>query len=345
MSTGAGMFQGAASGAATGAMFGPWGAVAGGVIGGLSGLFGSRSAKRAAQQKEQLARQQDMERRAAQGWQADEMTRLGNQYGEASKFVPQGIRTNFGSAGMGEDGTMTSNLDHRYMNTEMRDKWGNLFNQEYDRMQGFDPEKLAAERYGMMQKLVAGDRAAKTDSTVGMLLRRGLIGSAANDGTGTQSNPLMSGLQRGFADEDTKLALESMDFADRRRQSGFGLLGGMQGQMQGIDRQAFEMSNGLMQSSYGWSNMMNNHRMTALNNQYGMYGDATNARTNSMMPADFVRNAANNVTDVRQARDHGAYAAIPQLFQGFSGMFGGGSSLPPMREAPGEGGGSFTGRF
>lgn len=331
-----GMFQGAASGAMTGASFGPWGALAGGVIGGISGLLGSRSARK----KEDEARRQDQERRAAYGWGADQYNALGNRYGEDSKFVPQGVRTQFGRSFRDPaTGEMVSEMDPRY--TQMRDQWGNLFNQEYDRMQGFDPEKLAADRYGMMQRLLAGDRAVKTDNTMGMMLRRGLIGSAANDGTGGQTNPIMSGLQRSFADEDTKLALESMNWADQRRQQGLGLLSGMQGNIMGIDSRG----DNLLEQSRGWSGMMNTHNLNALNGEYGFYGSGVDMGMKARLPADFVRMARNNTIDTNTAGATSFLGQLPGVFQGFRGMFGGGTGNMPLPEAPGEGGGSFVGRF
>lgn len=314
------LFQGAAQGALAGSSMGPVGAIGGAIIGGLSGLLGSRSARRAAQE----AAQQDAQRRAAQLWGAGEYNRLGSQYGEQAEFIPQGVRTQFGRMYQTPEGEMATELDPRW--AAQRDQFGSLFNQEYDRLQGFDPTKLAADRYATMQRLLAPDRAAKTESTMGMLLRKGLIGSAANDGTGAVTNPFMSSLQRSFADEDTKLGLEAMDFADRRRLQGLGLLTGFSNQMQGIDARG----DNLLSQGYQWSGMMNNHNLARLNNQYNMLGRGVNLQMESMMPADFVRQASQDARDARTGMYTGFLNQMPRMF----GMFTGSSPAPGYGSAP-----------
>lgn len=318
MSTGAGMFQGAASGAATGASFGPWGALAGGVIGGLSGLLGSRSAKKQRQEQER----RDQERRAAYNWYGGEMTNLANRYGEDSKFNAVGVRTQFGQAYRDpETGEMVTQLDPRY--SQMRDQYGNLFQSEYDRMLNFDPEALAADRYKKMQSLVAGNRAEQTEGMLGSLLRKGLIGTGATDGTGRMSNPLMAGLQRGYADEDTKMALESMNFADARRIQGLGLLSGFTNNMMGIDARG----DNLLGQSYNWSGMTNQHNLNALGTQYDMYGQGLRGMLQGRLPAEFVSDARNAETagkyGMYQGMVQGAGQFIPQMIGMFNGSWNG----------------------
>lgn len=320
MSTGAGMFSGAAQGAMAGAPLGPWGMVGGAVIGGISGLLGSRSAKKASQR----AAEEDNQRRAAQRWGADQYNALGNRFGEAAKFVPTGVRTAYGTAQMGPDGMMTGELDPRYVG--YRDNWDQLFQGELGRMMNFDPEALAADRYKKMQSLVMPSRDEQLDNTQGMMLRRGLIGSVSTDGTGRSTNPLYNSLARAWGDEDTKMGLESMEFADRRRMQGFGLLSGMQGQIQGIDA----LSERPLQNSYQWSGMMNNHNLAALAPEYDMYGRGIGLQMNSMMPASFVRQAQDERTATNTA---GATSFLNQL-PGMFSMFG---QTPPPPNGIGSG--------
>lgn len=333
-----GIFGGAAQGAMAGSALGPWGMVGGAVIGGLSGLLGGRSAKRQRQEAERM----DQQRRAAYSQYGQELTNLGSRYGEEATFRPVGVRTQFGRTFQDpETGEMVSELDPRY--AARRGQFDTLFNQEYERLQGFDPEKLAADRYGMMQRLVAGNRAEQMEGAYGTLLRKGLLGGAARDGSGRVSNPLVAGLQRGYADEDTKLALEAMNFADQRRLQGLGLLSGLQGQVAGIDMRG----NDLLSQGYNWSGMTNAHRLSALGNEYGMYQGGLNAMLQSRLPGQGVSDARNAETAGRygmyQGMLQGAGQFIPQIA---GGLFG--STPPPigpMPEAPGEGTGSFVGRF
>jgi hypothetical protein len=285
----------------SGASLGPWGAVGGAVLGGISGLLGSRSARKQRQEQER----RDQERRAAYNWYGGEMTNLANRYGEDSKFNAVGVRTGFGRSYRDpQTGEMVSELDPRY--SQMRDQYGNLFQSEYDRMMNFDPEALAADRYAKMQKLVAGNRADQQEGMFGTLLRKGLIGAGATDGTGRVSNPLMAGMQRGWADEDTKMALESMGFADARRVQGLGLLSGLSGNMMGIDARG----DNLMDQSYKWSGMTNTHNLNALGAQYDMYGQGLRGMLQGRLPAEFVSDARNQETA-------GRYGMYQGLVQGF----------------------------
>lgn len=304
------LFQGAAQGAMSGASLGPWGAVGGAVIGGLSGLLGSRSAKKAAQR----AAEEDRQRRAAQGWAAGQYTDLGNRFGEAAKFVPTGVRTAYGSAQMGPDGMMTATLDPKYQGYSS--DWDNLFQSELGRMQNFDPEALAADRYKKMQSLVLPGREEQLDATQGMMLRRGLIGSTATGANGTAQNPLYNAMARSWGDEDTKMGLESMNFADQRRIQGLGLLSGMMGQIQGID----QMADRPLEMSRGWSGMMNQHNLSALAPQYNLYGQGIETQMNSMMPASFVRQAQNASTATNAAMGSSFLNQLPGLFSMFQGQ-------------------------
>lgn len=310
MSTGSGMFSGAASGAMAGSSLGPWGAVGGAVIGGISGLLGSRSAKRAAQR----AAEEDNQRRAAQAWGADQYNQLGNRYGEAAKFVPTGVRTAYGTGQMGPDGMMTGELDPRY--TGYRDNWDQLFQGELGRMMNFDPEALAADRYKKMQSLVLPGREEQLDTTQGMMLRRGMIGSAATGADGRSTNPMYNSLARAWGDEDTKMGLESINFADARRAQGYNMLGGMMGQIQGIDA----LSEKPLQNAYQWSGMMNSHNLAALAPQYEMYGQGVGTQMKSMMPASFVREAQDNRTATNTAGATSFLNQLPGLFSMFRGQ-------------------------
>lgn len=318
MSTGAGMFQGAASGAASGAAFGPWGALAGGVIGGVSGLLGSRAAKKEAER----AAAEDRERRAAQAWAAGEYNRLGNEFGEQSKFVPTGVRTAYGTAQMDpETGMMTGTLDPRYAGYS--DQWNQLFQSEFGRMMNFDPQALAAERFKQTQGLVLPGREEQLDRTQGMMLRRGLIGSAATDATGRATNPLYQSLARAWGEEDTRQALEAQGFADQRRVQGLGLLSGMMGQIQGIDA----LSERPLNQSFNWSGTMNAHNLAALGTEYDLYGRGVGAGMLSRMPASFVREAQNNRTATNAAGASSFMNQLPGMFSMFRGGFGGGGGI------------------
>jgi hypothetical protein len=257
------------------------------------------------------------QRSAAYNQYGSELTSLGNQYGEASKFNPVGVRTGFGRAYMNENGEMVSELDPRY--AQQRDQYGNLFQSEYDRMMNFDPEALAADRYAKMQSLVAGNRAEQQEGMFGTLLRKGLIGAGATDGTGRFSNPLMSGMQRGWADEDTKMALNSMEFADQRRREGLGLLSGFTNNMMGIDSRG----DNLLSQSYNWSGMTNQHNLNALGTQYNMYGDAAGARLQGSLPQGYVTDAKNAETAGKYGFWQGAAQSAGQFIPQMTGMFRG----------------------
>lgn len=322
------LFQGAAQGAMAGSSLGPYGMIGGAILGGVSGLLGNRSAKKQRQEMERMAQQ----RAAAYGQYGTDLTNLANQYGEASKFNAVGVRTGFGKSYMDENGQMVSELDPRY--AQQRDQYGNLFQSEYDRMMNFDPQALAADRYAKMQSLVAGNRADQQEGMFGTLLRKGLIGAGATDGTGRMSNPLMSGMQRAWADEDTKQALSAMEFADQRRREGMGLLTGFTNNMMGIDARG----NDLLSQSYNWSGMVDQRNRAMLDNQYGMFADAAKARLTGMLPQDYVSEAKNAETAGKygfwQGAAKGAGQFIPQMIPQFQGLFGpggwgGGPSMAP----------------
>lgn len=306
------LFQGAAQGAMAGSSLGPYGMAAGAILGGVSGLLGNRSAKKQRQEMERMAQQ----RTAAYNQYGTNLDNLANQYGEASKFNAVGVRSGFGRSYMNANGEIVGELDPRY--ADVRDKYGNLFNSEYDRMMNFDPQALAADRYAKMQSLVAGNRAEQSEGMLGSLLRKGLIGTGATDGTGRFSNPLMAGMQRGWADEDTKMGLNAMEFADQRRREGMGLLTGFSNNMQGIDAR----TNDLIGQSYNWSGMVDQRNRAVLDQQYNMFGDAAKARLNAMLPQDYVSEARNAETAGKYGFWQGAAKGAQQFIPQMIGMFG-----------------------
>lgn len=255
------------------------------IAGAAMSIAGSAMGARSARQQKLAAQQaEEMRRQAAQQYSTG-MTNLAAEYQRRARFTPVGVTSGFGRAYQGENGEMISELSPEY--AAARSGMLGLAQDELGRLKNFDPNALAAERYRTMQSLLAPERALQAEGMFAKLNAKGLTGLSVNDGSGRSYNPLMGGLQRGWADADTRLGLESQDWAENQRRTGLGLLSGLYGQAAQFDQLGLQN----LDRSQNWSSMQNQYNMNAMNNEFGMHQNALQAILNSYDP-----NAQNQAT-------------------------------------------------
>lgn len=281
------------------------------VAGGLMGARSARQQKLAAQQAEEM-------RRRAAGEYATGMTNLAAEYQRRAKFTPVGVTSGFGRAYQGENGEMISELSPEY--AQARSGMFGLAQDELARLKNFDPNALAAERYKTMQGLLAPDRALQTEGMFAKLNAKGLTGLSVNDGSGRSYNPLMGGMQRGWADADTRLGLESQDWAENQRRTGMGLLSGLYGQAAQFDQLGLQN----LDRSQNWSSMQNQYNLNTMNNEFGMHQNALQAILASYTPM------AQNQSTILQGTGAGSAAIGSGLTSIGSAMMGGSGGLAGM---------------
>ena len=283
--------------------------IAGAAMSAAGGLMGARSARQqklAAQQMEELRRQAGREYNTG-------MTSLADQYQQRARFTPYGVTSGFGRAYQNEAGDMVSELSPEYAGA--RGTMFELANAERERLKNFDPNALAAQRFGTMQSLLAPDRAMQTEGMFNKLRSKGLLGLETNDGSGRAYNPLMGGMQRGFADADMRLGLESQDWAENQRRTGMGLLSGLYGQAAQFDQYGLQN----LDRSQNWTSMGNQFNLNTLNNEMQMRQGGLMAILNSYNP-----NAQNQQT-ILQGTGAGT-AAIGSGLTSFGSALMGGAS-------------------
>jgi hypothetical protein len=285
--------------------------IAGGLSSLAGGLFGSRSAR-----QQRLAAQQaeEMRRQAAQQYSTG-MTNLASEYQRRARFTPVGVTSGIGRAYQGENGEMVSELSPEY--AKARGNMLGLADMEMQRLRNFDPNALAADRFRTMQGLLAPDRALQTEGMFSKLNAKGLTGLSVNDGSGRSYNPLMGGMQRGWADADTRLALESQDWAENQRRTGMGLLSGLYGQATQFDQLGFQN----LDRAQNWSTMQNQFNLNTLNQEFGMHENALQAVLNSYNPQAVNQNTMLQGTGVGSAAIGSGLTSLGNML-----MSGGGSS-------------------
>jgi len=220
------------------------GAVAG-TIG--SSLIGGRATRKAADAQAAASREQVALQRE-----------LAKQAQDAAKFRAVGITSPYATPNFNVDdeGNLVSvdtqlspELQQRF--DALQGATGGLFSTGLDRalgMQRFgvadqlfgmgqqqlgavnlDPTQAAAERTARLQELMAPQRAVAQENLFSNLASKGLTGLAVDQGTGQQVNPYMAALASQQAQEDRRIAAESLDLADqdiaRQLQRATGLFG------------------------------------------------------------------------------------------------------------------------
>ena len=315
------------------------------IAGAVMSMAGSAMGARSARQQKLAAQQAEEMRRQAAGQYQTGMVNLAQEYQRRAKFTPVGVTSGMGRTYMGSDGNMVSELSPEYQLG--RNNMFDLANMEMGRLRNFDPNALAADRFRTMQGLLAPDRALQTEGMFNKLRAKGLTGLSVDDGSGRSYNPLMGGMQRGWADADTRLGLESQDWAENQRRTGLGLLSGLYGEARNFDQANLQN----LDRSQNWSSLMNQYNLNTMNTEFGMHENALQAVLNSYNP-----NPQNQNT-ILQGTGAGSAAIGSGLTSIGSAMMGGGGGMAgmlgqlmqsrtaPMREAPGEGNYSFTGRF
>lgn len=282
------------------------------IAGAVMAAAGSAMGARSARQQKLAAQQAEEQRRLAAQTYSGGMVNLAQEYQRRAQFRPVGITSGIGRTFQNEAGDMEVALNPAY--AEGRAGMFNLANQELRRLQNFDPRALAAQRYGDMQALLAPDRAMQTEGMFSKLRAKGLLGLETDDGSGRRYNPLMGGMQRGFADQDLKLGLESQDWADNQRRTGMGLLSGLYNQGMQFDQAGLQQ----LQHAQNWSSMFNQYGLNTMNKEFGFHEDALKAVLDSYNP-----NAQNQST-ILQGTGAGSAAIGSGLTSIGSMMMGGG---------------------
>jgi len=98
-----------------------------------------------------------------------------------------------------------------------------------------DPTRAAAERVARMQTLQAPGRAETEERLFSNLAAKGLTGLGVTTGTGATVNPYMAALQEAQAQEDARIAAESLDLARRDIAADLELGGGLLSSAQALE--------------------------------------------------------------------------------------------------------------
>lgn len=292
------------------------------VAGGLMGARAARQQKLAAQQAEELRRQAGRE-------YATGMNTLADEYQQRARFTPVGVTSGIGRSYQDANGNMVSELSAPYQGA--RDTMLGLAGSEVERMQGFDPNALAASRYGAMQSLFAPDRAMQAEGMFSKLRAKGLLGLETDDGSGRRYNPLMGGMQRGWADQDMRLGLEAQDWAENQRRTGMGLISSLYGQAAGFDQLGFQN----LDRSQNWSAMSNQAQQNALMNEYQMRQGGLQAILQSYNPNAVNQSAIMQGTGAGTAAIGSGLTSIGSTLMGAGGGVGGmlgGMTGPTMQQ-------------
>jgi hypothetical protein len=136
---------------------------------------------------------------------------------EASKFRPVGFTSPYGTATYDVDGDGNLTAVDFQLSQEMQERaatFSRLGNETLANI-SVDPTRVAQERTERMISLLDPSRSAQTESAYAQLAAKGLLGAGGDIGTGAYVNPIMTGLQESFAQQDRSIAAESYDFAQQ----------------------------------------------------------------------------------------------------------------------------------
>lgn len=102
-----------------------------------------------------------------------------------------------------------------------------------------DPTQAAMERTQRLQALQAPGRAEAQEALFSNLAAKGLTGLGVTTGTGATVNPYMAALQEAQAQEDARIASESLDRSRRDIAADLELAGGLLGSAQQLEEYGF----------------------------------------------------------------------------------------------------------
>lgn len=186
------------------------------------------------------------------------------------------------------------------------DMWSQLGQGSLARFNNLDPNAIAAQRYGDVQKLLAPGRSQTLESNIGTLMSKGLLGQGVNQGTGQGAvNPLLAAMKGNQDQQDLQLAMASQDYGMNAQNAGLSQLAGLYGQRQGLNTAAANTFNPALSATGQQLNQTNN--VNSLWSQL-MQGSAT-AGLNSALP-----NA--NLLASQNQRDAGNYGMWANVIRG-----------------------------
>lgn len=227
----------------------------------------------------------------------------------------QGYFDQFAQAGTGALQTGLANLqDPRYQ--QLSDQLFGMGQQQLGQVQ-LDPTQAAAERTARLQALQAPQRAAAQESLFSNLAAKGLTGLAVDQGTGQQVNPFMSALAQQQAQEDARIAAESLDVArqnigqDLQRATGlFGTAQQTEGYQAGRTAQQLQPFQTLFGQEQAIYNLGQNEQQRAL--------ELANQERQAAMAA--ATGQGNYMTQAGQAQAQGTLGAAQTRMAGMQGL-------------------------
>ena len=209
----------------------------------VGGMFKKRAANKQARQLEDQARAREAaelaDRQRMTGAMSAGIQGMQQKYGNAYAFRPVTARSAYGSAGYDASGNLTSTLSPELQ--QAVDQYGNLANQQYGLLQGYNREAEAQKRMGMYGNLTrAGDQQSQ-ESFFDAMRKKGVLGLSTKDyQTGGMANPYATSFESARAQRDAGFALNAADYADKNYgtlMNQYGFLRGNQQNTMGLGQQ------------------------------------------------------------------------------------------------------------